>query len=271
MSTYAIGDIQGCYKPLRCLLDQIHFDPTKDTLWIAGDLVNRGPGSLDVMRFLFSIRDSIIAVLGNHDLHLLGVAYANRKPGKQDTLADILHAPDREELLTWLRHLKIMHSDAKLGYAMTHAGIPPQWTLDQAAGYARELEAALRSENFSVFLKDMYGNQPECWDESLSGTDRLRIITNYFTRMRFCRADGTLDLITKDSANEAPEGFIPWFAHPHRKTLDDQILFGHWAALEGKTHTPNVYALDTGCVWGGQLTAMRLEDKQFFSCGCDEV
>lgn len=271
MSTYAIGDIQGCYQPFRRLLDQIQFDPAKDTLWIAGDLVNRGPQSLEVLRFLFSIRDSVIAVLGNHDLHLLGVAYANRKPGKQDTLTELLNAPDREVLLSWLRHLKIMHTDTALGYAMVHAGIPPQWTLNQAQLCAQELETVLRSDNFSIFLKDMYGNQPESWDDALTGNDRLRLITNYFTRMRFCRADGTLDLITKDSANEAPEGFIPWFAHPHRKTVNDHILFGHWAALEGKTNTPNVYALDTGCVWGGQLTAMRLEDKQFFFCDCDNI
>lgn len=270
MSTYAIGDIHGCYQPLRCLLDKIAFDPARDTLWITGDLVNRGPASLEVLRFLFSIRESIVAVLGNHDLHLLSVAYADGRQGKHDNLNAILQADDRDELLDWLRRLKIMHHDSSLGYAMVHAGIPPQWTLDKALACAQELEEVLQSSHPQHFLAHMYGNQPDQWEENLSGMDRLRLITNYFTRMRFCRADGTLDLISKDSAVHAPEGFLPWFAHSHRKTVHDKILFGHWAALEGKTNTPGVYALDGGCVWGGQLIAMRLDDEQVFSCSCNK-
>jgi len=271
MSTYAIGDIQGCYQPLRCLLDKIEFNPQQDTLWIAGDLINRGPESLQALRYLYSIRHAVIAVLGNHDLHLLSRAFVNGRASKQDTLDDILHAPDRDELLDWLRHLNIIHVDQQLGFAMTHAGIPPQWTLQEAQTCAKELEHVLRSDNFKDFLSTMYGNQPDCWNDNLQGVDRLRLITNYFTRMRFCREDGTLELESKASATEAPDGFKPWFLHPHRKTRDTNIIFGHWAALEGKVNEPGIYALDTGCVWGGALTALRLEDKQLFQCSCKHL
>lgn len=268
MSTYAIGDIQGCYRPFRCLLDKIEFDPARDTLWIAGDLVNRGPDSLAVMRYLFNIRDSVVCVLGNHDLHLLSVATVGARAGKQDTLEALLAAPDRDILLHWLRHQKIMHHDPASGFTMVHAGIPPQWDIPQALTQARLLEEALRADNYRDYLQQMYGNEPACWHPSLTGADALRVITNYFTRMRFCRADGTLDLITKESAGAAPAGFLPWFAHPHRKTAGELIIFGHWAALEGKVDEPGIHALDTGCVWGGHLTAMRLEDRQRFSCDC---
>lgn len=268
MSTYAIGDIQGSYEPLMRLLDTIHFEPTEDTLWLAGDLVNRGPDSLKVLRFLYSIRTSVISILGNHDLHLLAIAAGHRQQGRHDTLAEILIADDRDVLLSWLRSCKILHHDPALQFSMVHAGIPPQWNLAEARARAHELEAVLHSDNSDEFLASMYGNQPDEWHATLSGQDRLRLITNYFTRMRFCSAEGKLELKAKEGPEAAPEGFAPWFAYPERRTRNDKIIFGHWAALEGKSRTANVYALDTGCAWGGSLTALRLEDERLFHCRC---
>ncbi len=268
MATYAIGDIQGCLEPLQCLLKKIAFDPAKDKLWLAGDLINRGPDTLATLRFLYNLRDSITIVLGNHDLHFIAVYYGLRKKGKSDTLDQLLIAPDRLDLVYWLRQQKLVHHDAALGYAMVHAGIPPQWDLQEALVRAREVETVLKSEQPENFLAGMYGNSPNLWSESLVGVDRLRVITNYFTRMRFCNAQGVLELQTKESADAAPEGFAPWFSFAQRKTRDEKIIFGHWAALEGKVNLPNLYALDTGCVWGGSLTAMRLEDGARFSCNC---
>ncbi len=268
MSTYAIGDIQGCLEPLQCLLKKIAFDPAKDTLWLAGDLINRGPDTLATLRFLYRMRDSLRIVLGNHDLHFLAVAYGLRKKGKQDTLDELLQAPDCAELIAWLRRQKLLHHDPALGFTMVHAGIPPQWDLTQAQTYAREVEAALQGDTIVQYLGAMYGNQPNHWKNSLKGQERLRLITNYFTRMRFCNAKGDLELETKESASAAPVGYAPWFSFAERKTKHEKILFGHWAALEGQTNTPNVYALDTGCVWGGALTAMRLDDLRIFSCDC---
>lgn len=271
MSTYAIGDIQGSYQPLLRLLERIQFDPAADRLWLAGDLVNRGPDSLAVLRFLYQIRHAVTLVLGNHDLHLLAVARGQRPGSARDTLDELLQADDCAVLLGWLRHGKLLHHDPELQFAMVHAGIPPQWNLTEACAHARELESVLQDadENlYDQFLAHMYGNQPSTWQPPLTGYDRLRLITNYFTRMRFCTADGTLELETKTGATGAPPGFLPWFAHPHRKTRDDKIIFGHWAALQGRANTPNIYALDTGCAWGGSLTALRLEDEQLFSCDC---
>lgn len=269
MATYAIGDIQGCYDALQCLLEKIAFNPELDTLWLVGDLINRGPDSLATLRFLYSIRDSVEFVLGNHDLHFIAVAYGLRENGRSDTLQSLLNAPDRQQLIDWLIQGKLLHTDEQLGYTMVHAGIPPMWDLYQAQAHAREVEAVLQSRYCNEFLTNMYGNQPNRWKNKLIGMDRLRLITNYFTRMRFCTDEGMLELETKESAAGAPLGFAPWFAHPERKTRDHRIIFGHWAALEGKVNYPNVYALDTGCVWGGALTAMRLEDQQLFSCYCD--
>lgn len=268
MSTYAIGDIQGCMEPLQRLLKKINFDPTKDHLWIAGDLINRGPESLAVMQFLYSIRDAITLVLGNHDLHFLAVAFGQKKSGKSDTLQALLSANDLPLFIAWLRAGKLLHHDEQLGFTMVHAGIPPQWDLAQAMTCAREVEDVLQSEQLDLFLGSMYGNIPSLWDENLAGQDRWRVITNYFTRMRFCTEEGELELETKTSAVEAPPGFLPWYAHAHRKTKDNKIIFGHWAALEGKANTANIYALDTACVWGGSLTALRLEDEKIFSCEC---
>lgn len=269
MATYAIGDIQGCYDALQCLLEKIAFNPELDRLWLVGDLINRGPDSLATLRFLYSIRDSVEFVLGNHDLHFLAVAYGLRKKSQSDTLDTLLAAPDRQLLMDWLIQGKLLHSDEKLGYTMVHAGIPPMWSLHQAQAHAREVEAVLQSRYCRDFFANMYGNSPNRWKNKLIGMERLRMITNYFTRMRFCTDDGLLELQTKESMAAAPLGFAPWFTHTERKTRDDKIIFGHWAALEGKANWPNIYALDTGCVWGGALTALRLEDEQKFSCYCD--
>ena len=268
MSTYAIGDIQGCLESLQCLLEKVQFDPQKDRLWLVGDLINRGPDSLGTLRFLYSLRDSIEFVLGNHDLHFLAVAYGLRKQSQNDTLQALLDAPDKQQLVDWLIQGKLIHTDETLGFTMVHAGIPPQWSLHEAQMHAREVESVLQSRYGGELLANMYGNMPNRWKNKLIGVDRLRLITNFFTRMRFCTADGELELESKDNISTAPDGFAAWFAHPDRKTRNKNIIFGHWAALEGNANTPNIFALDTGCVWGGALTAMRLEDRMLFSCSC---
>lgn len=268
MATYAIGDIQGCLEPLQCLLKKIDFNPTKDKLWLAGDVINRGPDSLATLRLLYKLRDSITLVLGNHDLHLIAVYYGLRKAGKNDTLEPLLLAPDRADLIYWLRQQKLVHHDTQLNFTMVHAGIPPQWSLDDALARSREVEAVLQSNSPELLLENMYGNSPARWRDDLQGAERLRVITNYFTRMRFCSAEGELELQTKESADAAPIGFAPWFSLSGRKMRNHKIIFGHWAALEGQANTKNIYALDTGCVWGGELTALRLEDEVLFSCNC---
>ncbi|HEY0891725.1 MAG TPA: symmetrical bis(5'-nucleosyl)-tetraphosphatase [Cellvibrio sp.] len=268
MATYAIGDIQGCLEPLQCLLQEIKFNPSKDKLWLAGDLINRGPDTLETLRFLYRLRDSITIVLGNHDLHFIAVYYGLRKRGKNDTLDELLRAPDCADLVYWLRQQKLVHHDPRLNFTMVHAGIPPQWDLSEALAHAREVENVLQTDKIETFLSGMYGNLPSRWDNNLAGVDRLRLITNYFTRMRFCSTEGELELQTKESVDAAPIGFAPWFSFAERKTWDQRILFGHWAALEGRTDVENVYALDTGCVWGGSLTALRLEDERWFACDC---
>ncbi len=268
MATYAVGDIQGCLSPLQCLLEEVSFHPEKDTLWVVGDMINRGPNCLATLRYLYNFRDCVKVVLGNHDLHLLAVAHHRRGLNRSDTLDKILEAPDREELLEWLRHQPLVHHDKKLGFTMVHAGIPPQWSIRKALKRSREVEKRLQGKKFKQFLSDMYGNRPDKWRSTLHGTKRLRVITNYFTRMRLCTPDGRVDLTHKGSPKNAPKGYLPWFEHKKRKARKDKIVFGHWAALEGKCDAPNVYALDTGCVWGGRLTMMRLEDEKIFSCSC---
>ncbi|BAU72189.1 symmetrical bis(5'-nucleosyl)-tetraphosphatase [Metapseudomonas furukawaii] len=271
MTTYAVGDLQGCLDQLKCLLDQVHFDPAKDRLWLVGDLVNRGPKSLETLRFLFSIRDSVVCVLGNHDLHLLAVAHNIERLRKADTLREILDAPDRADLLDWLRRQKLLHYDEQRDIAMVHAGIPPQWTLRKALKRAAEVEEALQDDaRLPLFLDGMYGNEPAKWDKDLHGVTRLRVITNYFTRMRFCKADGTLDLKTKEGLGTAPPGYAPWFSFPNRKTHGQKIIFGHWAALEGQCNEPGLFALDTGCVWGGTMTLLNIDSGQRISCSCQE-
>lgn len=268
MSTYAIGDIQGCYKPFVCLLEQVAFDPKKDRLWLAGDMVNRGPDSLKTLRYIHSLGDAVVAVLGNHDLHLLAIAHGFQNPKPKDTLQPILDAPDREVLLGWLQGLPLIHHDSSLGYTLVHAGIPPQWSLSSALKLAGEVEEALQGKNAKQYFANMYGNQPELWSKQLKGYDRLRLITNYFTRMRFITEEGALDLNNKRQPSKALAGTMPWFQHPARKTRDEKLIFGHWAALQGELSEANLFALDTGCVWGGKLTTLRLEDQQVFSCAC---
>lgn len=264
MATYAIGDLQGCYEPLQRLLDKIKFDPVTDELWFAGDIVNRGPDSLKCLRFVKSLGDRGVCVLGNHDLHLLAVYYNKNPMKKGDTLKAILDAEDCESLLHWLRHQPLIHIDNAQNWCMSHAGVPPIWDLTTALNLAKEVEQALANQHLKLF-QSMYGNQPDIWSNSLEGFERLRIIINYLTRMRFIDMDGRLNLAAKEGINSAPPGYIPWFKHPslsHKKT---EFLFGHWAALEGKTSVQGVWALDTGCVWGGALTALRLEDQTLFS------
>ncbi len=269
MAVYAVGDLQGCLDPLKCLLERVAFDPLKDKLWLAGDLVNRGPQSLETLRYLYAMRDALVVVLGNHDLHLLAVAHNVERLKKQDTLSEILDAPDRQELLDWLRQQKLVHHDAQRDFAMVHAGIPPQWTLKKALKRAAEVEEVLRDDlRLPLFLDGMYGNEPAKWSSELEGVARLRTITNYFTRMRFCTADGTLDLHSKEGADNPPAGFAPWFSFAERKTRGQKLIFGHWAALEGRCDEPGVFALDTGCVWGGSLTLLDLDSGQRHHCDC---
>ncbi|MBX2809578.1 MAG: symmetrical bis(5'-nucleosyl)-tetraphosphatase [Cellvibrionaceae bacterium] len=265
MASYVVGDLQGCLAPLQTLLARVDFNPQVDKLWVAGDMVNRGPQSLETLRFLYRLDNCTEIVLGNHDLHLLAVASGCRQPSPSDTLQAILCAPDRESLLTWLRHQKLLHHDADLGFTMVHAGIPPQWTLAEAQRQAQDVEQALQGDQYLDYLQHLYGNEPAIWAASLSRQQAWRLSTNYLTRMRFCRADGYLDLTTKTGANTAvAKDYRPWFAHPQRKTRQHNIVFGHWAALEGKTNTCNSFAVDTGYVWGGALTLMRLEDQRRF-------
>jgi len=270
MATYAIGDIQGCYRELLCLLEQIEFDPEKDKLWLTGDLVNRGPESLSTLTFLYNIRDSVVSVLGNHDLHLLAVAWGHVYQRGKDTFDDILDAPNCDTLLQWLREMPLVHHDPKLNCTLVHAGIPPMWSVQDALKKSREVEEVLQGKKFEKYLRNMYGDLPNKWSGDLSGKERWRLITNYFTRMRFCDADGRLELNCKLGPGSAPAGFSPWFKHKKRKTKDDSILFGHWASLEGKTGSDNLIALDTGCVWGRELSAYRIEDGKWFSCSCNK-
>jgi len=271
MSTYAIGDIQGCYEPLICLLERANFDPHRDHLWVAGDMVNRGPNSLETLRFLMGLGGHATVVLGNHDLHLLGIAEGIRRLQPNDSIQDILTAPDRDDLLDWVRRQPLLHYDAAAGYVLVHAGLPPQWDITQALALAQEVQTTLRGPTYKEFLYQMYGNEPNRWDPRLTGWSRLRLITNYLTRMRLCAADGELELSHHQGVANTPAGYHPWFTHPHRKTRDLKILFGHWAALEGESNHDHVFALDTGCVWGRKLTMMRLEDHQIFSCDCEQA
>lgn len=265
MSDYAIGDIQGCYDPLMRLLDHIQFNEHSDRLWFVGDLVNRGPQSLAVLRFVKNLPLTPYVTLGNHDLHLLGKLFTKSpRQNHDDTLHAILTAADREELGHWLRCQGILYHDEALNIVMCHAGIAPVWNLAQAKNYAAELEQVLSGSDYCAFLTHMYGNSPQHWSEALTGMDRLRLITNYFTRMRFCDLNGDLLLHYKGTVAAAPSELVPWFAVPNRCPIDVDIVFGHWAALQGDSSNPRIHAIDTGCLWGGSLTALRLQDRQRF-------
>jgi bis(5'-nucleosyl)-tetraphosphatase (symmetrical) len=259
MAVYAIGDIQGCYDPLQRLLDLLRFDPAVDRLWLVGDLVNRGPHSVEVLRLLRGLGERAVAVLGNHDLTLLAVAAGQVKPKRKDTFHSILEAPDRDELLHWLRRCPLLHHDPVLGFTMVHAGLPPQWDLVLAQRGAAEVEAALRGPNYQDFLARMFGSEPRRWKSELSGDDRLRFTVNALTRMRFCTTDGALSLAEKGPPGTQGKGLWPWFAASDRRNAHLKIVFGHWASL-GYYRAPGIYALDSGCVWGGRLTAIQLDD-----------
>ena len=265
MSTYAIGDVQGCYDPLRRLLDTLQFDPARDTLWFVGDLVNRGSQSLETLRFVRSLGASAVTVLGNHDLHLLVVAAGVRKPHHGDTLDSILGAADRDELLDWLRRQKMMHADA--GWAMVHAGLLPHWSIPRALELGREVENALQGAQYDDLLRNMYGNEPAQWRDELTGYDRLRVIVNAMTRLRLCDAQGRMEFGHKTAPAAGPAGYMPWFEVPHRASAGTPVICGHWAAL-GLSLNADVLAIDTGCVWGRTLTALRLEDRRVAQCDC---
>lgn len=271
MNTYVIGDIQGCFKSLIELLDLIHFQPQTDQLWCAGDLVNRGPDSLLVLRFLLDLPRPPVVVLGNHDLHLLAAYYGYGRADPSDTLQAVLEAPDSGLLCDWLRQQPLVHLDENYGYTLLHAGLLPQWTSAQAKQYAGEVETLLKSDECKTFFAHMYGKTPDQWNEQLVGWERLRCIVNVLTRIRFCTLEGKLDFSYKGVMGGQPEGLYPWFEVPGRKSTSEKIIFGHWAALNGQVFLPGLFALDTGCVWGRQLTAMRLEDQKLFQVKCSPI
>lgn len=261
MATYALGDIQGCYDELRRLLDQLEFQPGKDQLWFVGDLVNRGPKSLEVLRFVKDLGDSAITVLGNHDLHLLAMSCGNKREKDSESLQPILDAPDHQELLHWLRHRPLLHRDKRLDFTMIHAGLPPQWKMKTAVSCAREVEKILRSDKHKKYFREMYGNEPKIWDDSLRGMDRWRFITNCLTRLRYCSRTGKLGLKQKGAPGSQKSHYMPWFSHPDRATRKERIIFGHWSTLGYHTED-NTWGLDSGCLWGGKLTALRIDVKK---------
>ncbi len=266
MTRYAVGDVQGCFAPLQRLLERVSFDPSHDQLWATGDLVNRGPQSLECLRFFYQLGDSARVVLGNHDLHLLAVANGIRGLKRGDTLQPILEAPDCAELLAWLRRQPLLHRDG--AYTMVHAGLAPQWSISQAGKLSDELSQVITGKRLLDFLQGMYGDTPNRWSDDLKGIERWRTITNFFTRLRFCTAAGELDLKSKEGPGTAPPGFMPWFDVPGRKSAGSTLIVGHWATLLGKTNRDDVIALDTGCVWGNRLTLFNLDEQALLSCEC---
>lgn len=268
MATYAIGDIQACYDELMQLLDVLCFDPGCDCLWFTGDLVNRGTQSLEVLRFVKSLGDKAVAVLGNHDLHLLAIAAGASHLRPKDSFMDVLQAQDRNVLLDWLQQRPLLHCDARLGYTLIHAGLPPQWDIITAQACAKEAEQVLRGADAPHFFHQMYGDQPRQWRDDLAGTERLRFIVNCFTRLRFCNSEGRLALKYKGAPGTQAVGALPWFQVPGRKSANLKIIFGHWSTL-GRYQGQGIYSLDTGCVWGGNLTALRLDDGRWFSISCE--
>ena len=261
MSTYAIGDIQGCYAPLARLLERIAFDPAHDRLWLVGDLVNRGPESLRVLRLLPGLGDAVSIVLGNHDLYLLMVAAGHSRRDSDDTLTQVVEAPDCDDLLHWLARWPLLHVEG--AHVLVHAGLLPGWTVAQAQALSDEVGAALTGAHRREFLLELAGNRPDAWSDGLQGWERLRVIVNACTRMRFCTPDGRMALRAKGPPEQAPAGTLPWFQVPDRLSRSHTIVCGHWSAL-GFHRVPGLIALDSGAVWGGKLTAVRLEDGQVF-------
>lgn len=274
MARYAIGDVQGCYDSLIALLEKINFQADKDECWFAGDLVNRGPKSLESLRFIKQLGETVgkpaKVILGNHDLHLLACYYTDRVAKKKDTFSDILNAPDCDELMAWLTRQPLMLWDKEANFVMTHAGIPHIWNVEKAFALSLEVSEKLQHANLREFFEHMYGNSPATWSDDLSGLTRLRVITNYFTRMRFIKANGELDFAAKEDLDSAPDGFSPWFSFPPQDTT--RFIFGHWAALTGETGFGEQFqAIDTGCVWGGELTALDLDTLERYSSNSKEV
>lgn len=265
MSTYAVGDIQGCHAQLLALLERIHFDPAVDTLWCVGDLVNRGPDSLGVLRFVRSLGARAVTVLGNHDLHCLARAIGLGRVHRSDTLDKILEAPDRVELIDWLRTRPLAHAEG--GWLMVHAGVAPDWSAEDTLRLAGEVRAALSGPDWHVFMAHLYGDEPREWDEALRGFDRLRVIVNVLTRMRYVTPRGALEFHHKGAPGKQPPGLLAWFDAARKRPLERTVICGHWSTL-GLRREPGLMALDTGCLWGGVLTAVRLEDRRVFQLPC---
>ncbi len=265
MAVYAIGDVQGCHGALLALLEKIGFSASRDRLWFVGDLVNRGPHSLEVLRLVKGLGEAAVTVLGNHDLHLLMLAAGASSRNQADTLDAVLAAPDCDELLAWLRSQPLAHAEGE--YLMVHAGVLPQWDGAKAVALAGEVHEALQARGYRKFLANMWGSTPTSWNDGLVGWDRLRVIVNAMTRMRFCSLDGSMEFRAKGPPDSAPPGCMPWFGVPDRASVDCTIVCGHWSAL-GYVQQPKLIALDSGCLWGGALTAVRLEDRQAFQLDC---
>jgi bis(5'-nucleosyl)-tetraphosphatase (symmetrical) len=276
MAIYAVGDIQGCHDELRRLLDLVKFSPDRDRLWCVGDMVNRGPQSLEALRFLRSLGSAYTGVLGNHDLHFLALSCGAFTEGKTRSLRALLDAPDCQELFEWVRSLPLAHRekvDTDTGlttFLMVHAGIAPGWKFKQAVKLASEVEAALRGPDYKQFLTDMYGNKPDQWSDDLTGSKRLRVITNVLTRIRFCTPEGRMDFAVKTEAETAPPGHVPWFTLQEPRA-HKVLLFGHWAMLDGKTNRSDIIGLDTGCVWGRAMTLLRLDTGERHQVSCSHV
>jgi bis(5'-nucleosyl)-tetraphosphatase (symmetrical) len=267
MSLYAIGDAQGCCDQVQTLMEKIRADSPDARFVFVGDLINRGPRSLDTLRLVYDLRDSVQILLGNHDLHLLAMAHGIRLPHRSDTIGDILSAPDKDILLDWLRMQPLALFEC--GHLLVHAGVLPQWDVAQTLALAEEVSTALRGSEWIAFLQQMYGNSPARWEDTLAGLDRLRCIVNALTRIRFCLADGSMDFSSTEGAAAAPDGCMPWFDVPGRRTADTPVVFGHWSTL-GLTIRKNLVGIDTGCVWGGKLTALRLEDHALTQVPCPQ-
>ncbi|MEJ2479594.1 MAG: symmetrical bis(5'-nucleosyl)-tetraphosphatase [Acidihalobacter sp.] len=272
MAVYAVGDLQGCLEPLQRLLDKLRFDPAADRLWLVGDLVNRGPHSLETLRFVRGLGEAAVCVLGNHDLHLLAVAASGRPLKPRDTLRPVIEASDAGELLGWLRGLPLLHHDAAIGWTLVHAGLPPQWDLELARTCAAQVEAELRGPRSERLFASMYGDRPARWSPGLAGMERLRYTLNALTRIRYVDAAGALDFACKTAPEQAPAGLTPWFRVADRLSRDERVVFGHWSTL-GLIRDTGVLALDTGCLWGGQLSAARLDapDTPVVSVSCPQA